>query len=399
MIHTWKYNAITRMGQEVAGIARGAKTQVISDLARQDLYVIDLTVDYAALLKFIKPRTKVSTAVLSQFFEDFYNMYLTGMGIPQILQSLKETTKEESFIEVISAIEDKVRQGDALTQAMSGLNVFPWIVPATLHAGERTGKLQQALKVLSQYFRRSGDVQEKLTSALTYPLIVFVLLVAVMMFVGLKVVPQLQNLLPMDAVSHGATRWVLLLSRFLQKNWFFIFLIPVVSVMGLLFYRRNNKESFECWLYQWPVIGSLIKESAMSFYFLNLSVLLKSGVPLLQAISDLNVMCSSQVSRRFLKCRDYMFGGMCFWESVKQDGFFPLFVIFTIRRAEEMAKLDEYCFNLSEYYNKRVGAKVDGLIHLIQPVLLAFGGLFLVLIAVAFLIPIYGSLSKIAGGG
>ena len=93
-----------------------------------------------------------------------------------------------------------------------------------------------------------------------------------------------------------------------------------------------------------------------------------------------------------------MFSGMPFWEAVKMDKFFPLVAIFTLHRGEEMARLDEYCFNLSEYFNKRVTMRVEGLIHFIQPMLLAFGGLFLAAIAFAFLVPVYSSLTKIAGG-
>jgi type II secretory pathway component PulF len=93
-----------------------------------------------------------------------------------------------------------------------------------------------------------------------------------------------------------------------------------------------------------------------------------------------------------------MYSGMHFWEAVKKDAFFPLVVVFTLYRGEEMAKLDEYCLNLAEYFNKRVSSKVEALMHFIQPFLLICGGLFLVTIAFAFLIPIYGSLTKIAGG-
>jgi type II secretory pathway component PulF len=119
---------------------------------------------------------------------------------------------------------------------------------------------------------------------------------------------------------------------------------------------------------------------------------------LLRAIEDLYTTSPNPVSRRFLKCRDFMLSGMPFWEAVQKDAFFSSAVIFTLRRGEEMARLDEYSFNLSEYFNKRVAIKVDRSIQLIQPLFLVLGGLFLVMIASAFLVPIYGSLTKIAGG-
>ena len=147
-----------------------------------------------------------------------------------------------------------------------------------------------------------------------------------------------------------------------------------------------------------PILGILIKESALAMYFFNLSVLLKSGVALMRAIQDLNAVHTSEVGRRVLDCRDYMFGGLSFWESLKTDPFFPSAAVFTLRRGEEMARLDDYCFQLAQYFDRRVCARLDVLAQLVQPALLAMGGLFLATIAFAFLMPIYGGLTRVAGG-
>ena len=397
-IRDWKYRAITRTGHEITGAVQGKKEAVIEQLSRRGIHVIDLKIDYVLILRRFKPRHNLSMAVLSQFFEDVHNMHATGMGIPQILYSLKETTKDAGMMGVLSRLEQEARAGNSLTEAMARIGAFPWIVHATLAAGEQTGKLQEAFLVLSKYFRRGRDIQSKLADVLVYPLIVFVFLIAVMFFVGLKVIPQLQNLLPADAMGYGATRWVLAASTLLRAYWFVILMVIAGAAAGIVIYRQKDRQGFDSRLYQWPIAGNIIKELHMAYYFLNLSVLLKSGVPLLKAISDLNAVNSSQVSKHFFKCRDYMFGGMAFWAAVGMDAFFPMVVIFTLRRGEEMARLEEYCVHLAEYFNKRVAARMDGLIHCVGPLLLALGGLFLAVIAFAFLIPIYGSLTKIAGG-
>jgi type II secretory pathway component PulF len=386
----WKYEGLTRTGHELSGTLKGSKTEICSVLEAQGIHILRIKKDLSALLYQIKPAGPIPSATLAQFFEDLNNMYTTGMPLPQIVSSLKETCRNERMVYTLRKMEERIAEGDSLTQAVSNSGIFPWIVSATLHAGEQSGKLQESFQVLADYFKRSKEIKSKMANALIYPAIVMTLLCAVMLFIGLKVIPQLQNLLPADAVAHGPARLVLALSAFIKDYWYVSVLIPILIAISCRIFRKH--------IYHFPLAGSIAKESDLSYYFLNLSILLKSGIPLMRALSDLNAIYPNDVSRRMLYCRDYMYGGMPFWESVRMDNFFSAVVVFTLRRGEEMARLDEYCSNLADYFNKRVALKMDWLTHLIQPALLLFGALFLVTIAFAFLVPIYGNLTKIAGG-
>ena len=350
------------------------------------------------MMHYFKLGNHLSDVALAQFFEDFDNMYSIGMGISQILHSLKDTTNNAAMSQVILEIEHKISCGEGFSSAVAQTMKFPKIVPAVIYAGEKTGKLQQALKVLSQYFRQSNDMRGKLFNACVYPAVVFIFLITMMCFVSLHVIPNLRNLLPVDAMNNGSAKWILGASSIVQENWLLIIILPVLFLICAVDFRKTNKNAFECWLYQWPLIGNTIKESEMAFYLLNLSVFLKSGVPLLKAIDDLSRIHASPVSDQFLKCRDYMLGGMPLWEALNKEAFFSSAVIMTLRRGEEMVRIEEYCFNLSEYLAKRVAMNIDRWINLIQPALLTMGGVFLIFIAFAFLVPIYGSLTKIAGG-
>ncbi|MBI4310087.1 MAG: type II secretion system F family protein [Candidatus Omnitrophica bacterium] len=340
----------------------------------------------------------LSMAALARFFEDFYNMHTAGMGTGEILGSLKETTKEPRVNGVLSMLEQKVREGRSLAEVLAHSGAFPSITAPTLYAGERAGKLQESLLALSVHFRRAGEIHSKLANAFVYPSIVFIVLLAVMFFIGLRVVPQLQDLLPAQAMEQGPTRWVLAASMGLRASWFFILMAVAGAAAAIMVYRKKDREGFQRWLYQWPLAGGVVKELDLAQYLFNCSILLKSGVPLLTAIEELNTMHPGEVSKHFFKCRDYMFGGMAFWEAVHKDKFFSMAMVFMLRRGEEMGRLEEYCLNLAEYLNKRAAAGMEALVHWVQPVLLALAGLFLAVVAFAFLGPIYGSLTKIAGG-
>ena len=342
--------------------------------------------------------SKLSDAVLSEFFGDFADMLLTGTGVPHILAALKETTGDPVLIKVIGQMENDTRQGQTLSAAMTSTGKFPWLAWTTVHAGEQAGQLSESFRVLAEYFRRKSDMRKKMARAFIYPSIVFVLLFGIMFFMVLNVVPRLKNLLPADAFDRGLTRWVLGLSGFLQDSWFLCVVCAAVITAGAFWFLYRRSDIWEKWICRVPILGPVIKESILSVYFFNLSVLLKSGVTLMKAIHDLNTAHTCEVSRRIFNCRDYMFGGLSFWESVKTDPFFSSVTVFTLRRGEEMARLDDHCFRLAQYFDRRVSARLDVLAQLVQPALLAMGGVFLATIAFAFLMPIYGGLARIAGG-
>ena len=394
----WTYNALTRSGQEITATLPGFKKDILQKISQQELYLIEIKPDYRRIFASFLFKKKLSTLSCAVFFEDFHNMLETGVSVVQILSIFKETSKDEALVLRISTLNEELSSGRSLTEALGGLNIFPWIVNVTLSAGERTGRLSEAVGILGQYFRRAYHVQGKIQQALVYPMIVFIVLLIVMFFISLRVIPQLKSLLPNEALHNQVTQGVLFLSFFLQKYTWILLVLVVLGILGVYSWGKKNRIEMQEWMYQWPVLGPVFKESTLVLYLLNLSVLLKSGVPLLEAIGDLNSFEQTPIATHFIQGREYMLGGASFWQAIEQDKFFPKIVSSTIRRAEEMAKIDEYCLILSDYFDKQTNSKVDGLIHTLQPVLLALGGVFLVVVALAFLLPIYGSLTAIAGG-
>jgi type IV pilus assembly protein PilC len=362
------------------------------------MQIIEIKPDYRRILISFSPRSDLSSLTMSHLFKDFQNLLETGMSLTQAVVILKETSQDAALTRILSMIESQLLHGHSLTVIFSQLKSFPWIVSVTLSAGEKAGRLTYALGILGAYFEQSYLVRNKLKQALIYPSIVFVILIALMLFVSLHIVPQLKNLLPDHALGNHLTRVILALSEFIQRYILVTLLLVPLLFFGLIYFFKKRFLDCQQWLYQWPIIGDILKESALALYLLNLSVLLKSGVPLLSAITDLNILNQTLVAKRFEKVCDYILGGSSFWESIEQDPFFPKVISSTLRRAEEMTKLEEYCFSLSEYFQKKLNNRIDRLIQMIQPLLLGIGGMFLVVIAIAFLFPIYGNLTNIAGG-
>ncbi len=394
----WICTTLNPYGQETVTCMAGRKKDVLNQISAEQNHIIEIKPDYKSYLRNIYRRKELSTLMMAGLFKDFNNMLEVGMSVPQALLILQETSQDEMMRQMLSNIQISLQQGQSLTETFINTKSFPWIVSVSLSAGERTGKLSQTIDTLGKYFQQSYQVQSKIRQALVYPLIVILVLVSLMLFMSLKVVPQLKNLLPDNALHNPTTQCLLIFSFLIQHYFWFLVLGFVFFIAGVIYLRKSKLIDLENCLYRLPVIGGIIKESSLALYLLNLSVLLKSGVPLLKSIHDLSHLNQTVVAKHFSKVGNYLLGGSSFWQAIAEDQFFPRVIPATFRRAEEMAKIDEYSFSLSEFFQKRINAKIDALMDIIQPILLIVGGLFLVLIAVGFLLPIYGSLSAVAGG-
>ncbi len=398
MIKHWKYQALNAQGQDVRGSLSATKQEIMAYIKVHQLELIDLQPDFVLFFEKFYQMKRLSVKTLTAFFEDLSNMQQTGLSLTQMLLSLRDSTQDVTLAHVIDVLRDKIEEGLSLADAFRKTNTFPWIVILTIKSGEQSGKLEASYQLLAQYFKRQAEIRHKLHEALTYPSIVFCLLISVMMYVGLNVIPKLKQLLPDTARLKGTASIVIAMSVCLQKHFILLLVIPVILLTVGIFVLRKNQRIYDMVIYRIPLMGRIKKETDLAFYFLNLSILLRNGVPLIKCINDLNALNVSIISRHVYQCRDYLFGGMPLWEALKTDPIFSSVVIFTIRRGEEMTRLPEYVSNLSGYFNKRVHDRVDQMVMLIQPALLLLGGVFLIIIAFAFLIPVYGSLTQIAGG-
>jgi len=317
-----------------------------------------------------------------------------------MLLILIETAKQTALKNAVTAIKDDINRGFSLTEAISNSKAFPWVVPCVIQAGEKGGRLDEVFLALGKYYERKDQIRSHIIRASGYPIFAFVIILALTLFVSLKVVPQLEALLPINQTSNFATGLILSGSHFLQAYWWIFILTIFVLITYARFIRTKHSELFARTLFNAPVVGDVAKNSSLSLYFLNLSLLVKSGVPLLESFSLLErVSPNLYVTGQFLTVRDYIVGGSSFSQALSYVPFFPSITQYSVRRGEESGNLDKALFGLANFFENDVIRKTDFALGLIQPTLIITCGGMLLLLAAAFLVPIYGNLTNIAGGG
>lgn len=395
----YQYSVLSETGNEINGIEQGSYSQIKKSLKAKNYYILSLEADIFKSMRFALENKTVKAQTLAVFFEDLVNMLKTGIAMNEAVSALQESSVEPVLTKALSGIEDDLANGFSLTKAFEKTKVFPWLVLNMLKVGEKSGSLEQVFEDLARYYSREAEFSRNLKSAVIYPIVVFCMLVGIMFYVSFKVIPHLEALLPIRGNAYFSTRLLLFLSHFLRDFWFVCLLFPPAAVFIYSRFKKSSVERIASFYYKIPLIGSVAKDAAFSTLFSNLAVLQRNGINIAEALSLIEETTSYQfLAKKIQKLKDFIASGLSFWQAIEKDPFFPSFIYYSVRKGEEMGSLDEYLQSLSKYYFDKVSRRTGVILSFIQPALLIFCAAILLFVVSAFIMPVYGNLSNIAGG-
>ena len=395
----YRYSVLSETGNEIKGLEQGSYQEIRKRLKEKNYYILSLEADFFKSIRFALEKKTVKPQTLAVFFEDLVNMLKTGIAMNEAVSALQESSVEPLIAKALSGIEYDLANGFSLARAFEKTKVFPWLVINMLKVGEKSGSLEQVFEDLAKYYSREASFLRSLKSAVIYPIIVFCMLIGIMFYVSFKVIPHLEALLPIRGNAYFSTRVLLFLSHFLKDFWFVCILFPIAGIFIYSRFKKSSIEKVASFYYKIPLVGSIAKDAAFSTLFSNLAVLQKNGINIAEALSLIEETISYQfLSKKIQKLKDFIASGLSFWQALEKDPFFPSFIYYSIRKGEEMGRLDEYLTNLSRYYFDKVSRRIDVLLSFIQPLLLIFCAAFLLFVVSAFIMPVYSNLSNIAGG-
>ncbi|MGD0336323.1 MAG: type II secretion system F family protein [Candidatus Omnitrophota bacterium] len=395
----YKYSVLSETGNEINGIEQGSCLEIRKRLKQKNYYILSLEADIFKSIRFALEKKTVKAQSLAIFFEDLVNMLRTGIAMNEAVSALQESSVDPVLTKALSGIEYDLANGFSLAKAFEKTEVFPWLVLNMLKVGEKSGSLEQVFEDLAKYYSREAEFLRSLKSAVIYPIVVFCMLVGIMFYVSFKVIPHLEALLPIRGNAYFSTRLLLFLSHFLREFWFVCLLLPIVIAFIYSRFKKSSVERIASFYYKIPLIGPVAKDAAFSVFFSNLAVLQRNGINIMDSLSLIAEATSYKfLARKIQKLKDFIASGLSFWQAIEKDPFFPSFIYYSIRKGEEMGCLDEYLQSLSKYYFDKVSRRIRIILSFIQPALLIFCAAVLLFVVSAFIMPVYSSLSNIAGG-
>lgn len=342
-----------------------------------------------------KPHKRVTLDDKMTFFQQLGSLSAAGVPMLEAIQIASQQTQSTRLSVVLQEIAGNVAGGCSLAMALSGhRNLFDdhWI--ALIDTGEASGRMSEVLNDLNAQIRETQETKRKVSGALTYPVILVFVAVAVVIAMLWFVVPTFTGMFEeMGAELPGITLFVVAASDYVTS--YGLYIIAVLGVIGFLFRRYmrtdDGRRRVGAILIATPLVGDLSVQSAMYRFSSNLALLIKSGVPMLETLTVMASVFRSQPSYRdaILDAQKRISAGRSLAESLEESGLFTTMMTNMVRIGEESAQLGNVMLQIAPYYKEKMNSFMGRVTKLLEPCIIMVMGVVIATVMLAIYIPMF----------
>jgi type IV pilus assembly protein PilC len=403
---TFKYSVRDSGGKMVTGtLDADNQTAVARKLTQMGYAPVSISQSNVGLQKELsipgfKPRVKLKD--LAVFSRQFATMINSGLSLLRALSILCDQTDNKELARVLAEVRNEVESGSALSVAMSKHPAaFPPLMINMIKAGEVGGFLDSVMLQIAENFEAEVKLRGKVKSAMTYPVVVFVMAMIMCVVMLIFIVPVFSEMFKtLGGTLPLPTRILVMMSDALR------FLAPALVVLliaGFFTWRKvKNKAKVRNFVdplkLRIPVFGGLFRKIALSRFSRNLGTMMKSGVPILQSLDIVADTTGSVVVAKAVRdVQESVRGGESLAGPLVQHKVFPPMVVQMMTVGEETGALDTMLLKISDFYDQEVEATTSQLTALIEPLMIAFLGVVVGGMIVALYMPIFKIFDLIGG--
>lgn len=319
----------------------------------------------------------------------------SGMPIAQSLQAIGKGHEKKSMEDMLGSITADVESGTSLSKALARHPLhFNRLYTSLVAAGEESGKLDTLLDRVATYQEKMEYLRKKIKSAMTYPISVLVIAVAVTIVLLIFVIPQFETLFQdFGADLPALTRSVVDLSRWMQANWWKFLGIIIIAIWGFIaFYKRSDKFKFalDRLLLKAPIFGVVLKKSALARYSRTLGIVFGAGVPLVEGMDTVASSTGNRVYEQAVKgIKNQISTGQTLASSMEETQLFPNMMLQMVSSGEESGELETMLGKVADFYEVEVDEAVENLASLIEPIMIVILGGIIGTMILAMYMPIF----------
>ena len=349
---------------------------------------------------------RVKLSDLSIFCRQFSTMVDAGVSLVRCLSVLGEQTMSSKLRRIIADVEAEVQAGQPLSKALSKYpNVFSNLFIGLVHAGEVGGALEESLQRLSVFLEKDMELRRKVRGAMTYPCIVMV--VALIVVIGLVtfVLPKFMQLFVELGMQKDSmpTMTVMLMnfSHFLTTKWWIVLLMLAAFYTSFRMFVRTRvgRRAYDRLKLKAPVFGKLNHKICLARFSRTLGTLLVSGVPILQALETVaGTVANEIIGDAILEARSRIREGDRIADPLQKSKMFPPMVVQMIAIGEESGALDQMLTKIADFYESEVDATLQSLTSAIEPLLIVFLGAAVGFIVISMFLPLIAVIQSLTAG-
>src|SRR5438105_1581375 len=372
-----------------ATIDAPSREEAVAQLRKQRLNVVKI--DEAPKKK---KGGKVPMRDIVIFTRQFSTMINAGLPLVQALDILATQSENQSLKDVTRAVVFDVESGNTVADALrKHPNAFSELYVNMVAAGEAGGILDTILMRLAVFMEKNDALVRKVKGAMIYPGVISTVAGIAITVLLLCVIPTFQRMFESAHIPLPLpTRIVIGLSEFLQKYWWVIAIGVGIAIWSVKRYYKtpNGKLLIDKLLLKAPVLGDVLRKSAVSRFTRTLGTLISSGVSILDGLEITAKTAGNRViSDAIMESRTSIAGGDTIAAPLKKSQVFPPMVISMISVGESTGGLDEMLTKIADFYDEEVDAAVSGLLALMEPVMIVFLGVVVGGMVISMYLPIF----------
>jgi type IV pilus assembly protein PilC len=391
-------NGQTRSGKVEAPNAEELRKR----LQAEGLQVLEVTEDRKAPRVPAGGYGRVKLSDLAIFARQFSTMLDAGVSLIRCLDVLQAQTNNARLRKILMDLSARVESGESLSRSMARHpKAFSQLIIGLIRAGEVGGVLEESLQRIAAFLEKDVELRRKIRSALTYPVIVLLAAIGIVIFLVSWLVPQFAQLFKELGIKElpAPTQFLVDLSALFTQRWYVV-IIAVVAILiayKLFVSTRVGRRVADRVKLRVPVFGPLHHKIVMARFSRTMGTLLASGVPILQAMETVaGVVGNSVVSDAVIESRARIREGEKIADPLQRSKMFPPMVVHMVSVGEESGSLDHMLNKIADFYENEVEMTIASLTAAIEPVMIVLLGIIVGFIVISMFLPMIEVISNLS---
>ncbi|MGE5616628.1 MAG: type II secretion system F family protein [Bacillota bacterium] len=383
----FQYKAVTPAGEMREGILEASSSA--SAVARlQEMGFIPIRAEEAGTGR-AAGEAKPATSILSftrkgitqndvgVVTSELATLLRAGLPLDRSVEILINLAPTPRVAELLTRIRNEVRGGASLSKALDAQRgIFSRFYVNMIRAGEAGGSLPAVLSRLAEFMERAKALRGTVTSALVYPVILFLVSIASVVILLTAVVPKFKPIFEQSGKALPFVTQVVIFAGDLLRNWWWA-LVPIAAVAVWVVARKlrdpEMRFALDRWVLGWPLAGDLVAKVEMARFARTLGTLLANGVPLVSALAIVReTMTNSWLASAVGNVARELKEGRGLGRPMMESGRFPLLAVHMILVGEETGRLDEMLMQVADTYDVEVEQAIRKLLAILEPAMILF---------------------------
>ncbi|EKG2484089.1 type II secretion system F family protein [Vibrio vulnificus] len=344
----------------------------------------------------------VPLEILVLFCRQLYSLTKAGVPLLRSMRGLVQNCENKQLKSALEEVVAELTNGRSLSASMQlHSKVFSPLFVSMIHVGENTGRLDQALLQLANYYEQELETRKRIKTAMRYPTFVISFIVVAMFILNVKVIPQFASMFSRFGVDLPLpTRILIGMSEFFVNYWMLLagFIVGLIFGFKAWVATADGRERWDKWRLKLPVVGGVVNRAQLSRFSRTFALMLKAGVPLNQSLAlSAEAMGNRYLELKILKMKADIEAGSQVSVTAINSGIFTPLVIQMISVGEETGRIDELLMEVADFYDREVDYDLKTLTARIEPILLVIVAGMVLVLALGIFLPMWGMLDVIKG--